>query len=92
MAGFRPGQWSEPAVILQGSYQTGPCPTISANGTLYRTMEDSATGCGALVMWAEEGSDLLSAASWSHSKPILAPPAPGDADGDSDSGSSSHRR
>ena len=78
--------WSEPVVILQGSYQTGPCPTIAVNGTLYRTMEDSSVGCGALVMWAKEGSDLLSAASWSHSKSLLAPPAPGS---DSDSGSGS---
>lgn len=82
--------WSDPVVILQGSYQTGACPTISVNGTLYRTMEDSSIGCGALVMWAKEGSDLLSPTAWSHSKPILAPPSPGGAASDSDGGSGKH--
>ena len=66
-----------PAVILQGSYQTGPCPVISVNGTLYRTMEDSSVGVGALLMWADESADLLSPASWSHSASLVAPSAPG---------------
>ena len=66
-----------PAVILQGSYQTGPCPVISVNGTLYRTMEDSSVGVGALLMWADESADLLSPESWSHSASLPAPPAPG---------------
>ncbi len=68
--------FSAPKVILQGSYQTGPCPVISVNGTLFRTMEDSSVGVGALLMWADEGSDLLSADSWSHSAPLPAPPTP----------------
>ena len=64
--------WTEPRVILQGSFQTGPTPTIAVNGTLYRTMEDSSTrgGCGAFIMFAPAASDLLDASSWSRSSVV----------------------
>ena len=70
--------WTVPSVLLHGSFQTGPTPTISVNGTLFRTMEDSATTPypGAFVMWAPATSDLTSAASWSRSNAIGAPPSP----------------
>jgi hypothetical protein len=65
--------WSRPSVILQGSFQTGPTPVITVGGNLFRTMEDSSTGCGALVMWAAVGSDLTKASSWARSNSITPP-------------------
>ena len=70
--------WSTPSVVLRGSYQTGPTPMATLNGVIYRTMEDSSVGVGALVMWARTTDDLLDASSWQHSAPLTAPPAPAD--------------
>ena len=65
--------WSKPVTLINGSFQTAPTPVIEHDGVLYRTMEDSAAGgCGALVLWAAAGSNLLSPASWSRSNALVA--------------------
>ena len=60
--------WTEPVVLLHGSFQTAPTPVINVNNTLFRSMEDSSVpGVGAFVMWAKADSNLLDPAAWSRS-------------------------
>jgi hypothetical protein len=68
--------WTPATMILPGSFQTAPTPVVVVNGTLYRTMEDSSVGVGALLMWARADADLLSPASWSRSTALAAPKGP----------------
>ena len=78
--------WTTPSVIFQGSFQTGPTPTVLHDGTFFRSMEVSVDpaerdshGVEAFVMWAAADADLLDAASWHRSSGIAAPAGPGNA-------------
>ena len=55
-----------------------PTATATLDGVIYRTMEDSSVGVGALVMWATTSDNLLDPHSWQHSEPLAAPPTPKD--------------
>jgi len=75
--------WTIPSVVLQGSFQTAPTPSIMVNGTIFRSMEEStvtkerhAVGVGAFIMWAPADADLLHASSWHRSSSIAAPRGP----------------
>jgi hypothetical protein len=78
--------WTEPidkthGLILAGEYHCAPTPVIEYNGRLWRTME-SAFGpirewgvrYGAMMLSAPVNADLLDAANWTSSQPLLYDP------------------
>lgn len=81
------GTWSETSVLFEAQepgvygYHTGPVPVLNSNGKIYRVFEERVSNerwpiaYAAVVVWADEDSDLLDPASWTITNAVEFDPA-----------------
>ena len=79
--------WTTRSILFQADlpgtygYHTGPVPVIHSNGRIYRVFEKRVTderwpiAYAAVVVWADENSDLLNPNSWTMTNPVPFDPA-----------------